>query len=140
VFAGWAVVLAFIALARLLFLSRVVELAGDEFGSQAGVWLVFALDALFCIGFGLSAVGLWQRRNWGRLLFLWLLGFWSGFELVGPFLTNSDTFIDFTANMFRVAIGLLISLYYFNLTRIKALFYNDEEFLTKDAVQNDHII
>ena len=124
-FAGWAVVLAFIALARLLFLSRVVELAGDEFGSQAGVWLVFALDTLFSIGFGLSAVGLWQRRNWGRLLFLWLLGFWSGFELIGPFLTNSDTFIDFTANMFRVAIGLLISLYYFNLTRIKALFFDD---------------
>ena len=89
VFAAWALILAFVALARLLFLSRVVELAGDELGGQLGVWLVFSLDTLFCIGFGLSAYGLWGRHNWGRLLFLWLLGFWSGFELIAPFLTNS---------------------------------------------------
>jgi hypothetical protein len=140
VFAGWALVLAFIALSRLLFLSRVVQLAGEEFGSQAGVWLVFALDALFCVGFGLSAYGLWKRRNWGRLLFLWLLGSWSAFELIGPFVTNQDTFIDLTASIFRVAIGLLIALVYFNLPRIKALFTIDEEFSTKDTLQNDHII
>ena len=138
-FAGWALVLAFIALSRLLFLSRVVELAHEEFGSQTGVWLVFALDALFCVGFGLSAYGLWKRRNWGRLLFLWLLGAWSAFELIGPFVANQDAFIDLTANIFRVAVGLLIALFYFNLPRIKTLFNIDEEFLTKDTVQNGHI-
>jgi hypothetical protein len=133
-------VLAFVALSRLLFLSRIVEIAGDEFGSQSGVWLTFGLDALFGAGFGLTAYGLWNRRNWARLLFLWLLGFWSAFELIAPFLTNNDAFIDLTANIFRVAIGLLISLYYFNLPRIKALFVIDEEFSAKDTIQNDQII
>ena len=113
-------------------MSRVVELAGEEFGSQGGVWLVFALDVLFCVGFGLSAYGLWKRCNWGRLLFLWLLGAWSAFELIGPFIANQDTFIDLTANVFRVAVGLLIALFYFNLPRIKAFFEADGEFSTKE--------
>jgi len=96
---------------------------------------------MFCLGFGASAYGLWDRRNWGRLLFLWLLGFWSGFELIAPFITNRDAFIDITANIFRVAIGLFVSLYYFNLPRIKTLFDTDKkELSTEDTLENDHTI
>ena len=115
--------LAFVAAARLLLLSKVVELSGDGFGSQPQIWLVFILNALFGILFAASAYGLWGRYTWGRILFLWGILFWSAFELFSLFIGNDATVPAIIAGVFRVAIGLLISLWYFNLPRIKMLFH-----------------
>jgi len=88
----------------LLLLSKAVELAGDEFNNQPQIWLVF---------------------SWGRILFLWTLVFWSGFDLISLFIGNDNTIPAIIVGVLRVAIGLVISLWYFNLPHVTALFYDE---------------
>ncbi len=112
-------------MARLLLLSKAVELAGDEFNNQPQIWLVFTLNILFGLVFGASAYGLWGRQSWGRILFLWVLVFWSGFDLISLFIGNDNTIPAIIVGVLRVAIGLVISLWYFNLPHVIALFYDE---------------
>jgi hypothetical protein len=44
---------------------------------------VVAITAAYIFALGAAAVGLWQRRNWGRRLFLALLTLYYGLLLVG---------------------------------------------------------
>jgi hypothetical protein len=100
-------------------------MASDEFGNQPQIWLVFSLNVFFGLVFGASAYGLWRRQSWGRILFLWALVFWSAFDLISLFIGNDDTIPAIIVNVLRVAIGLVISLWYFNLPRVTALFYRE---------------
>lgn len=115
--------MALVAVARLLFLSGTVELTSNQFGTQTQVWVIFIFNAIFAIGFAGSAYGLWGVRGWGRVLFLWVIGAWSIFNLVALFMTiDSYPTSEFIIDLLRLIVGLLISLWYFNIPRIKALF------------------
>lgn len=140
IFAFWSFILALLALARLLLLSKSVELYSNAFGNQSIVWLIFILNICFGLAFGASAYGLWRRHNWGRLLFLWTMGVWSGFYLVILVFwarptanSNSLTSNPFIAS-FRFGMGLLLSLWYLNLPHVKVLFRPDPsaKFMTED--------
>ena len=136
----WALVLAIVAFARLLLLSKAVELYSNEFGNQTQIWIVFLINVGLGLGFAASAFGLWRLENWGRLLFLWIIGIWSAFNLMAVFIINpliSETqysLPEILVNGFRVAIGLAISLWYFKLPHIKTLFETKppEKFVTED--------
>ena len=126
IFAAWALVLALVAVARLLLLSKAVELTSNEFGTQTQVWLIFIFNAIFAIGFAGSTYGLWGCHRWGRLIFLWLIGLWSGFNLAALLLApDSYSGYEFVINILRLLIGLLVSVWYFNIPRIKAIFLSD---------------
>ena len=129
IFALWAFILALVAAANVLLLSKVAELYGYETEIQGRVWLIFILNTLFGLGFAASAYGLWQRRNWGRLLFLWIIVIWSFSNVVALFMPDSP----FSSNMrptisnkvlesIRFSIGPVASLWYLNLARVKCLF------------------
>lgn len=123
VFAALALLMALVALARLLFLSGTVELTSNQFGTQTQVWVIFIFNALFAIGFAGSAYGLWRRRGWGRVLFLWVIGAWSIFNLVAVLMTvDRYATSELIINLLRLIVGWLISLWYFNIPRIKTLF------------------
>lgn len=123
VFALWAGVLALLAAARLLLLSRSVELVSNQFGNQTVAWLVFGLNVVFAVGFGFSAYSLWQRHNRGRIVFLWLIVIWSIFNgvglLFGPALSTGTPVVF---SLIRYAVGLVIPLIYLNLSRVRAQF------------------
>ena len=128
IFILWAIVLAFVAFARMLLLTKAVELYSNQFGNQAQVWMVFIINGILGIGFAAGAFGLWRTENWGRVLFLWIIGLWSAFNLAALFVINPLIYgrqyspADLMVNGLRVAIGLIISLWYFNLPQIKILF------------------
>jgi len=140
VFICWAVVLAFVAFARLLLLSKAVELYSNEFGNQARVWMIFLINGVLGLGFAGSAFGLWRLENWGRLLFLWIIGIWSAFNLTALFIVNplvlgtQYSLADILVNGLRVAVGLVISLWYFNLPHINTLFQtkSPEDLITEE--------
>lgn len=91
--------------------------------------MIFILNIIFGVGFGASSYGLFRRQSWGRILFLWIILIWTGFNLLAIFLfrpvlpSNSGLFID---NLFvsavRFALGGVISVWYFNIPRVKARF------------------
>ncbi len=123
IFSAWALVLAFVSVARMLLLSKAVELSGNQVGSPGQIWLVFGLNTIFAVGFMAGAYGLWTRQNWGRALFLYIIIGWAAFIIIALFITNAaapspTVFYD----GLRAAVGLTISLWYFNLPRIKHLF------------------
>jgi hypothetical protein len=124
----WAIVLALLALARMLVLSAVVGSAMQEGISQGLIWTVFFLNALFALGFGASVYGLWSRRHWGRLLFMGCIIIWSVFYVVALFLpgaslANSNYTVGVLAfNLIPYIIGFLVTIWYLNLPHIKALF------------------
>ncbi len=130
--------MALVAVARLLFLSGAVELTSNQFGTQTQVWVIFIFNAIFAIGFAGSAYGLWIRRSWGRILFLWVIGAWSVFNLVALLMTlDRYATSEFIINLLRLIAGLLISLWYFNIPRIKALFdRNSSDELTTDGYKS----
>lgn len=140
IFILWAVVLAVVAFARLLLLSKAVELYSNEFGNQVQVWLIFLINAGLGLGFASSAFGLWRLENWGRLLFLWIIGIWTAFNLTALFIINplvletQYSLAEILVNGLRVAAGLVISLWYFNLPHIKTLFRSKspENFITEE--------
>ncbi len=127
VLAVWAVVLAVTSIANVLLLSRAAtQLEGGP--DQSRIWLVFGFNVFFIISFGLSAYGLWQTHNWGRLLFLAAIGLWSGFGLVAflwPTSVEADqayTFGEQALNLLRYGISFVVPIIYLNLAHIKAYF------------------
>jgi len=130
--AAWALALAILAFANLLLLSKAVELYSNQFGNQAQIWLIFILNVIFGLVFAVSTYGLWRPHNWGRLLFIWAIVIWSGFNILALFAPGilSASSRDYTtgqlaASGIRFVAGLFIPLWYLNLPRVKALFYND---------------
>jgi hypothetical protein len=128
----WALVLALVALARLVLLSAVVGSGGQENMSQGQIWVVFILNGLFTLAFAASAYGLWSRRHWGRLLFMGCVIVWAVFYVVALFtsrtpLANNDyTPGSLAFNLIPYVVGLLISVWYLNLPHIKVLFDRKE--------------
>ena len=129
--AGWSLALALLALATLLQLTGAAGLYSEVYGSRVRVWLVFILNVVFCLAFIASAFGLWRQLNWGRLLFLWTIIVWSGFNLLALLLrdviytsTTDSATGDMTLSAIRFALGLVLPLMFLNLPRVKALFYN----------------
>lgn len=131
VFAAWALILTVLALANLLLLTAFVEVGNQPVGSQTRIWLTFVFNVLFSLGFAGSSYGLWRCHKWGRVLFLWTVVIWSGFNIITLFAADlffagrPYTAIELTLNGFRYAIGLLISVWYLNLPQVKLLFYDD---------------
>jgi membrane protease YdiL (CAAX protease family) len=130
--AAWAFTLAVLAFVNLLYLVNAVELYSDQDGNQAQVWIVFVVNVGFGLAFAISIYGLWRRQNWGRLLFLWTIVIWSGFNFMALFAPGiifaSDvqrTVSELTLNGVRFAAGVAIPLLFLNLPRVKALFYNE---------------
>ncbi len=114
-----------------MLLTQAVEFYSNEFGTQAQVWLILGLNIVFMVGFAASAYGLWRGQNWGRLLFLLLIIIWSASNLVAMFMANplfifreSHVLADGLVNGLRFGLGLLVSVWYFNLPRIKRFFTN----------------
>lgn len=127
----WALVLALVALARLVLLSAVVG-SGNQDVSQGQVWVVFVLNALLALAFAACAYGLWTRRHWGRILFMGCIAVWAIFYLVALFtsstpLANNDyTPGSMAFNLVPYLGGVIITVWYLNLPHIKALFDRKE--------------
>lgn len=147
IFTLWALVLAMVALARSLLLTEAVELYSNRFGNQTQAVTVFALNLLLGLGFGIAAFGLWRRQNWGRILFLWLIALWSGFNFLAVFgnlaapSTRPYSLSNAIFDGLRMAVGLIVSLWYFNIPRVKALFQSgrSEKFVNEDKQSNGPI-
>ncbi len=128
IFALWALALAVTAFARLLLLTKANELYQNTADNQGLLWLIFIMSSLFGLGFAGSAYGLWKQRNWGRVLFLWLIVIWSGLNLMALLIFPSSlsdqdyTISGLLLNVARFAFAMLISLAYFNLAPVKARF------------------
>lgn len=121
----------------MLWLTRAVEFSSNEYGNQSRIWLIFVLNTLFAAGFGGSSYGLFRRQNWGRILFLWTIAVWSGANLIAIVLfnpssaSNSGTIVSGDIfNSIRFALSALISFWYLNLDRVKALFSTTSEEFT----------
>jgi len=143
----WALVLAILAFANLLFLSTVVQMMGTDDGpGQSQIWLVFLLNVLFLIGFAVSAYGLFRLDNWGRILFLWCIIIWSGFNLIAIFIPSFYPDRDRSAegvwfNGLRYGVGLIVPLWYLNLPRIKMIFHSQrsENLIVEETKDDDNI-
>jgi hypothetical protein len=123
IFAIWAGILAFLALANLLILTQVVETGGYEPESLNQIWLIFGLNVIFGLGFAASAYGLWRKRNWGRLLFLGIIVAWSAFNIIALFSSQPAYSAGSRAvNSLRYLVGPVVSWWYLNLARIKHQF------------------
>lgn len=128
----WALILAFVAFARMLLLSAVVGVTEEENISQNQVWLVFSLNAIVGLGFAASVYGLWIRRHWGRLLFIITIAIWAIFYLIAIFLPLSSptgqsyTTTEWIVNLIPYLLGSTGAIWYLNLAHIKMLFDIDE--------------
>lgn len=128
----WALVLAMVALARLVLLSAVVESGNQNNVSQGQIWAVFILNALMVAAFVACAYGLWTRRHWGRVLFMGCIVVWTVFYIVA--LVTSNTSLannDYTPgslafNLIPYLGGVIVTVWYLNLSHIKALFDRKE--------------
>lgn len=123
ILAIWAGILAFLALANLLILTRVVETGGYEPESRGLIWLIFGLNVIFGLGFAAGAYGLWRKRNWGRLLFLGVVVAWSAFNIFALF-SSQPAFStgERVLNGLRYLVGPVVSWWYLNLAHIKSQF------------------
>lgn len=128
IIAAWALVLAVLAVAHLLLLSIAVEFSQGD--NQLRMWVIFALNLIFAVGFAFGAYGLWQHAPWGRIVFLWLIGLWSAFNFMSLFAPGLSPDVpratwQLLLNGVRYGLALAIPLLYLNLPNIKARF--DEE-------------
>lgn len=119
IIAIWAGLLAFLAVANLLILGQVIEIGGYEPDSRNQVWLIFGLNVIFGLAFAGSAYGLWRKRKWGRLLFLWCIVIWSGFNIAALFISPAYSPGTRALNSLRFIAGPVVSLWYLNLAHIK---------------------
>ena len=130
--AAWAFTLAVLAFVNLLLLTQAPDFYSNENGNQARIWIIFILNMGFGVAFAASAYGLWQQHNWGRLLFLWTIIIWTGFNLIALFApafifgsSRQYTTTELATNGIRFVASLFIPFFYLNLPRVKVLFYND---------------
>jgi hypothetical protein len=129
-----ALIFAIPALVNLLILMS-VRPSDNGAGTQLQLWIIFALTTCFCLVFVASAYGLWQQQNWGRVLFLWTIVMWCGFNLFAIFAPDflfpsarQYTLNELAVNSIRFSLPLLIPLWYLNRPSIKAHFhYNTSE-------------
>ena len=143
IIAVWSLVLSVLAVAHLLILTIAVEFyQGDN---QLQIWVIFALNLLFCIGFAAAGYGMWLRRAWGRIAFLWLIAVWSAFNFMGLFapglaLNSAQPFWQIALNGLKFGAALAIPLIYLNLPHIKAQFEpaTTQNFTPEDISHNDH--
>lgn len=128
IFTVWSLVLTLLAAAKVLLLSKAVDLETNMYGTQTAAWFILVSNVMLGIGFAASTYGLWRRRDWGRLLFMGMILIWFGANLAMMFMPGaavrpSDQGIDpRLINGLRFAVGLILSLIYLNLPRVKALF------------------
>ena len=132
--AAWALALAVLAVANLLLLTQAAGLYHDDNGDQTQIWVIFLLNVCFGLAFAASTYGLWRQKNWGRLLFLWSIVVWSGFNFLALFApeilfssSRQYTTSQLTTNGVRFMLGMIVPLLYLNLPRVKALFYTGAE-------------
>ncbi len=125
IFALWSAILAITILGRLILFS----VSTDTFAARWQVWAFFGFSVVFIIGFGISAYGLWQTLQWGRLLFLGTIAIWSATNLLSLFAPGliflpgrEYTNQEFWTLTIRHIFSLLLPLAYLNLFQIKALF------------------
>jgi hypothetical protein len=124
----WALILALVAFARLVFLSALVTANVQENIGQGRIWTVFILNVLLGLAFAACAYGLWTRRHWGRFLFMGCIIVWSFFYVTALFVSgppsadNNFTVSTLTFNLIPYIIGAVVSVWYLNLPHIKALF------------------
>ena len=127
-----ALVLAVWTFAHLLLLSVVVTMPTQENMSQSRFGqFSFSIHCL-AWRFVASAYGLWNRRNWGRLLFIGCVIVWGGFYVVslftpdGPVVSGNYTLGTLALNIIAYVGGTFSIVLYLNLPHIKALFDTQE--------------
>ena len=131
IIALWSLILAFSTLGGLLLFSQMI--GHIEVSSESQIWVLFVAYTLFTIGFGLSSYGVWQYQSWGRRLFLWTLGAWAVFGVMGLLRVNgfsvaperTYTVTEVIVNLIRYLAGFILPLLYLNLGHIKPLFQSD---------------
>ncbi|RME76120.1 MAG: hypothetical protein D6784_06560 [Chloroflexi bacterium] len=108
----------------MLYLAKVVELAGIPLASPGRLWLVFGVDTLFALLFAACTYGFWTLRRWGRILFVWTVIPWFAFEVAALF-TSGRTYsgLEIGYTVARAFIAGLFSAWYLNIPRVKALFH-----------------
>lgn len=129
ILALWAIVLTLIAATNMLLLTAVVGNTNQEIAANR-VWLVFLVNLFFGVGFAASAYGLWQRRNWGRRLFMGMIFIWAASYFVALFFPQTSEQYSLRALVFNFIpyiAGAAFSILYLNLMHIKMLFDVNKE-------------
>ncbi len=130
IIAIWSAVLGLQNLARLIY-----TLATDGTGSRASQAQLFTyqwISVVFSIIFFAAAVGMWQRKNWGRRLFLFATPPFFALAIFGVF---STTTADLPAAsqwglVTRYTISIVIPWIYLNLPFIAQAFLTETEEIT----------
>jgi hypothetical protein len=135
VFALWSLILAILAASHLLVLSAAAEAVYVE--AAIPIWIVSGLNFLFALGFGACAFGLWQHRNWARIIFLSLIVFWSGFNFASLLVSNGlgTSGYPLLLNGLRYGGALVIPWLYLNLPKIRLEF--SDKTSTEDVITYD---
>ncbi len=130
IIAIWSAVLGLQNLARLIY-----TLATDGTGSRASQTQLFIyqwIGVIFTIIFFAAAGSIWQRKNWGRRLFLFATPPFFALAIFGVF---SSTTADLsTASQWglviRYAISIAIPLVYLNLPFVTQAFLTETKEIT----------
>ncbi len=127
VIAIWAAVLGLQNLARLIY-----TLATDGAGSRASEAQLFIyqwIGVIFSIVFFAAAVGLWQRKNWGRRLFLFATPPFFALAIFGVFSSVTANLSPATqwGLAARYTISIAIPWIYLNLPFISQAFLTETE-------------
>ncbi len=130
VIAVWALVLGLQNIARLIY-----TLAIDAGAPLAQLYLYQWVSVAFSIAFIVAAFGLWNHKNWGRILFLAAAAFFFAIATFGVF-SNHPTAMKPVAQwtlVARYAISIALPWIYLNLPFVKKPFFNKtEDTLTYD--------
>ncbi len=129
VIAVWALVLGLQNIARLIY-TLTVNNGALPTEVRAYQWVSVA----FSVAFLGATVGLWQRKNWGRWLFLLAVPIFFIVATIGVFSANPAD-ISPTARWglaARYAVSIALPWVYLNLTFVKNAFIPSKEFITYD--------
>ena len=128
VIAVWAVVLGLQNLVRLIY-----TLAVDNGGAaQSRLFLYQWVSVLFSIAFIAAAVGIWQRKNWGRKLFLLSTPLFFAIAIFGVFTADKadiSSLAQWSLSV-RYAISIAIPWIYLNLPFVTHTFLKQTEDIT----------
>lgn len=130
IIAVWSVVLSLQNLARLIY-----TLATDGTGSQATQSQLFFyqwIGMLFSIAFFVAAAGVWQRKNWGRKLFLLATSIFFAISIFGVFASTTADLSPLAQWSLagRYAISIVIPWIYLNLPFVTQTFLKKVEDIT----------